>query len=304
MGLLLRKFQDLLSRRSDHASDSAKLDETVRNSFQRTKSINPETDAQWFQLQRRIAQVDTTTARYRPRLIPRLAFALSVMALAAIGVYYFTHDSSFVFSTQRGEQRALTLDDGSEVTLSYSTKLVVPSSLRSATSRRVSLRGEAFFRVRSSNTPFIVSTSGVDIEVVGTEFNVRARESMVEVGVIEGSVNVRTFGGGRDSSVLLRQRQMVVVRQDGFARRVEEISSSHYPGWMHGKLLLNRSTLFSAIREIEMRFGITIRFTSQRSRSDVITGIVDAQDAEAALRALCALTGKSFKREGDIYTVF
>ncbi len=302
MGLLLRKFKHLLSRRSDQASHN--LDEAVQLSFQRTKNIDPETHAQWLQLQRRIAQIENVTARRRPRLIPRLVFALSVMALAAVGVYYLTRDSPIVFSTQRGEQRVLTLDDGSEVTLSYSTELIVPSSLRSATSRRVSLKGEAFFRVQRNEVPFIVSTSGVEIEVVGTAFNIRARESIVEVGVIEGSVNVRGLGSGRESSVFLMQRQMVVVRQDGFTGHVEEIGSPHYPGWMHGKLLLNKTSFLDAIREIEMRFGISIAIDERQLRQEIITGILDARTAQSALTALCELTGRRFTHDGEKFHVY
>ena len=56
--------------------------------------------------------------------------------------------------------------------------------------RNVSLKGEAFFNVTPSKVPFVVSTDYAKITVLGTKFNVRARDDGFETGVNEGSVEI------------------------------------------------------------------------------------------------------------------
>jgi ferric-dicitrate binding protein FerR (iron transport regulator) len=85
---------------------------------------------------------------------------------------------------------------------------------------------------------------------------------------------------------------------------VEEIGSPHYPGWMHGKLLLNKTSFLDAIREIEMRFGISIAIDERQLRQEIITGILDARTAQSALTALCELTGRRFTHDGEKFHVY
>ncbi|HWP81405.1 MAG TPA: FecR family protein [Bacteroidota bacterium] len=79
----------------------------------------------------------------------------------------------------------MVLHDGSKVLLSAASELVVPKML-AGKPRRVSLKGEAYFSVHTSDDAFIVSTEYADVEVVGTAFNVRTRAEVLEVGVLSG----------------------------------------------------------------------------------------------------------------------
>lgn len=92
--------------------------------------------------------------------------------------------------TMRGEENSIVLPDGSRVRLNSMSRLTYPESF-SDSERRVSLEGEALFDVISSDVPFLVSTPEMEIEVLGTLFDVSAYAGDATRAVlVEGSVRV------------------------------------------------------------------------------------------------------------------
>ncbi len=306
MTQLFQKLKSLLQFRRMNRPDESPINRILQKRFLQLRNADPETDRQWLRVQHAITEGQAKAATIKSRPIPRFALAAAMVTVALMGTFaYLTllRPSYETFATRKGEQKQIVLDDGSEVTLSYTTELLVPE-LRPSKPRRMSLTGEAFFRVRQNDTPFIVSTQYADIEVVGTEFNLRAREDGLEVAVIEGIVRVRAVKNGKDSTLLLTQHHMAICPHDDFPRRVGTIPSPEYPGWMHGKLFLNKTSFLTASREIEMRFDITILIEDRNVRSGIITGILDAKTPESAITALCELVGKRYTHDGQSYTIY
>lgn len=306
MAQLLQKLKSLFRFRGDQPMREAAINAILHKGFLRIRNVDPDTDRQWLRLQRVIAHSETEASPMKPRLLLRFAMGVLVVAMAVVGGYmYFT---SFqlardMFATGRGQQMEVDLKDGSHVRLNYFTELVVPKQ-QSGEPRRVSLAGEAYFRVRHGETPFIVSTDYADVQVAGTEFNLRARESALEVAVIEGSVKVSALKDGKDSTLLLTQYQMAICAKNDLPKRIGDIPSPDYPGWMHGKLFLNKTSFLAACREIEMRFDISVKVDERSSQSEFITGILDARTAKSTLAALCEVAGKKFKYDGQTYVIY
>ena len=74
--------------------------------------------------------------------------------------------------TAKGSKGLFTLHDGSIVWLNSESKFVYPEAF-SGDERRVQLEGEAYFEVQEDKSkPFIVQAGAINIEVLGTHFNV------------------------------------------------------------------------------------------------------------------------------------
>lgn len=280
-------------------------DTTIEAEFGRIRMTEPETKAQWLRLQRALEQ-QAAPSRAQSRLVPRLAFGAAIIAVALAGVYlYFISDSPArdIFVTERGQQTRLVLQDSSEVTLNYETELVV-QKLPPEKPRLLALKGEAYFRVRHNQTPFIVSTDVADVQVVGTEFNLRSRDGLLEVAVTKGIVRVTASRDGKDSSLTLTQNEMAVCMHNAFPWKTGNIPSPEYPGWMEGKLFFNRTSFAAACRELEMRYDISISIEEGNVKSEVVTGVLSAGDPESAISALCGLTGRKFKQNGNEYFIY
>ena len=120
--------------------------------------------------------------------------------LAACAVLFVTlrndnPDTSAIYATNVGEQKTVTLADGSTIELNTATTLVVAPD---GVTRHVTLqRGEALFHVaKDSSHPFLVTVGDRQVRVVGTVFNVRRDDRNVTIVVAEGKVAV----GPKDKS--------------------------------------------------------------------------------------------------------
>src|SRR5690606_16157854 len=110
----------------------------------------------------------------------------------AVGAPDLQSVESLRTTTPNGGQYQLTLPDGTEVWLNAASSLRYPTRFTGGT-RVVELAGEAYFAVaKNSQQPFIVKSSGQEIEVLGTEFNISAYadETEARTTLIEGAVKV------------------------------------------------------------------------------------------------------------------
>lgn len=284
----------------DDKSRHVKVDQLVSDSFASLQRPNPDTGIRWLQLRRAVEGREAI--HLQPRRIPRLAYALVALAAAAFSVYLFNtaHEPAREqYTTEPGQQLRVALHDQSEIFLNASTHLEV-ERIEKGKPRRVVLAGEALFRVYANGRPFTVETAYGTIEVVGTEFNVRARDRKMEVALLKGTVKVRS----QDSTLVLAPRQMAVCFAGTVPERVGIIPADEYPGWMIGKLFLHQTSFEEACKELELRFAISITTEDQRVRAAVISGVVDARTPHTALRTLCALVRKNYRYDGTVYYIY
>jgi ferric-dicitrate binding protein FerR (iron transport regulator) len=298
MTSLFKRLQRLLRRSEPSESAKAGVDSLLEGVFSPLRTSDPDTHRQWARLNVRIATEHSGSPANRPRLATGLAFA--VVATAAAIVFVTTREPlTDRYITARGEQTRIFLPDSSGVTLNHTSELSV-RRFEPGEPRRLTLSGEALFHVRNNATPFIVSNGFAHVTVVGTEFNVRSREEVLEVAVLHGTVTV-TGTDGAPSTVTLIAGQRAIVRRGSIPARIDDIPSPDFPGWMQGKLYLTRASLEEACREVEARFDVSVRISGPSPSA--ITGLLEASSADAALRSLSLLTGKELRRDHETYVL-
>jgi transmembrane sensor len=142
-----------------------------------------------------VAQVPAPNQQRRRRgwRFTAIAASLALMAISAILVLQNLRAPAFAAAI--GEQRSLTLADGSIVELNSRSKIVVRYSKQE---RRVELlQGQALFRVtKDAARPFIVKTGATLVRAVGTEFDVYQKREDTVVTVVEGRVAILTSHAG------------------------------------------------------------------------------------------------------------
>jgi len=109
------------------------------------------------------------------------------VVLVVIGMLY--RSGADTFATATGEQRLVTLADGSTAELNTQSKIEVRYGAHQRDVRL--LKGEALFHVaKDASRPFIVGSGGTQVRAVGTEFDVYAGQAATIVSVVEGRVEV------------------------------------------------------------------------------------------------------------------
>jgi transmembrane sensor len=193
------------------------------------------------------------------------AAAMIVLALAAT-VWLKTGSEYQTLATAVGQQRSVTLADGSIVTLNTNT--ILDTRLRRRVRDIYLRKGEAHFQVAHDETrPFLVHAGDAVVRAVGTQFEVRLRtDQHVDVVVNEGRVEVRAAAAGlgllrSDDGILAAKRPAVrAVRAGeqlsaaGDVYAVTPISTqrlSSEMAWREGAVVFDGESLSEAIVEIE-----------------------------------------------------
>lgn len=181
------------------------------------------------------------------------SLALLLTGAGAVGLYSLaSHQSvapasamSQTYRTGVGERKAITLADGSVVTLDTSSTLHVRHW---ANERRVSLAGgQAFFRVaKDAARPFIVQTASGDVRAVGTAFSVRTVDRGFRVALTEGKV--RVVIPAQERQEVLTPGQMLTY--DGAVIRRNRDGAENATRWLSGEVIFQNVAITDAIAEM------------------------------------------------------
>ncbi|MEJ0040422.1 MAG: FecR domain-containing protein [Gammaproteobacteria bacterium] len=185
--------------------------------------------------------------------VAAITAVISVVAITSV----WLSDDSHIFSTGVGEQRSISLEDGSTVVLNAHSRLRIDFTPARRDVRLV--EGQALFRVaHDAQRPFIVTSDSTQVRAVGTEFDVNRRRGGTVVTVVEGAVDV---SGGAASpqappSERLTGGHRVVVR-DFEISNAEKADVRGVTAWTQRRLVFNASTLGEVAEEFN-------RFNQQR----------------------------------------
>lgn len=197
-------------------------------------------------------------------------------------------------TTPSGERVAMLLSDGTRVFLTSNSYLRYPSRFDSD-KREVTLVGRAYFEVKKSEVPFIVNTSDMNIEVLGTSFDVESRNTGTSSSVIlvEGSVKVNAQGR---SQVIFPDEQISLHRSTK-ELTVKNVDSRLLTMWKDGVLIVHGQTFSELIENLSSWYGVKIVDRSNVSSFERFHGRFDREDIEAAIKAVSISAGIKYKIE-------
>ncbi len=193
-----------------------------------------------------------------------------------------------------------TLSDGTRVWLNSESEITFPVSFVGG-SREVVVKGEAYFEVKSDKAhPFIVHAKEVDIEVVGTKFNVAAYEDShrVVTTLAEGRVNVEMSG----QVVGLSPDEQVSVDLKSGKMAKNSVSVSTNISWIQGIFEYENMTLEEITTQLSRWYGVNFIFSAAEFKTRRFTGVVKKYDElNNVLKIIEKTTNVSFMiNESDI----
>ena len=159
-------------------------------------------------------------------------------------------DAVNTISTPRGGQYQMILSDGTRVVLNSSSTLQFLVSF-SAADRKVNLiTGEAYFEVaKDPKRPFLVTTKGQTIKVLGTHFNVTAYpDETIKTTLAEGSVELTSSSSLVKQLLQPDQQALLLSGNQGF--KIVKVNAADEMAWKDGLFMFNQTPLASALRQI------------------------------------------------------
>jgi len=239
-----------------------------------------------------LRRADEMSTRSRVTRAPFAIAAAIVLACVAgaIGWWQFARFPEYV--TQIGEQRSITLVDGSIIELNARSRLKV---LYSGHERKVELlEGQGLFRVaKDARRPFVVYSDDVRVRAVGTQFDVQQKDGGTIVTVLEGQVEVSAPAGAPAridvrtdlTSTQLRAGEQVEVAASGMEPpRAANLEST--TAWTHRQIVFDSAPLTEVAREFNRYNHRQLRIDDPALGHVLITGVFSSSDPTSLLRFL------------------
>lgn len=220
--------------------------------------------------------------------------AILIVALTVTYLMVF-NNAATTFNTEMTQIETITLPDHSQVTLNALSSLRF-NKKRWEKERRLSLEGEAFFKV-SKGQKFTVETDAGKIQVLGTQFNVKARDNYFEVQCYEGLVAVNYKN---KTTKLSKGKSFRVINNT--IEMVDDFSSLN-PSWINKESSFIKVPLQYVIEELENVYGIQL-ITNKINTNTLFTGTFTHNNKNIALQAVTVPLKLSYKVEGNTITLY
>jgi ferric-dicitrate binding protein FerR (iron transport regulator) len=205
----------------------------------------------------------------------RAASVFGLIVLTTLGYRFFRHSQPAsptiaaqapVAATIRPADHCITLPDGSKILLHKTAQLDYQSGF-SSRAREVTLHGEAYFDIHRDTRPFIVHTGSIRTIVLGTAFNIDAKDERdIVITVTKGKVKVENANG--DFSILRRNEQLSVD-----SSRLQKVRGNvrEALAWKKTWLLFNDVPMREAMDTLAGRFHLNVVYTNPAAQNCPVT---------------------------------
>lgn len=166
-------------------------------------------------------------------------------------------------TTPRGGQFKLVLPDGTKVWLNSASTLRYPTAF-TGEKRIVELEGQGYFEVaKNAAQPFRVMVSNMEVQVLGTDFDVMAYpdETTVNTTLLTGSVQVKEG----PALQLLKPGQQAVLDNQNHAISVKDADLKKVTAWKNGLFVFNNMALPAILREVARWYDVDIVYAAKPS---------------------------------------
>lgn len=200
---------------------------------------------------------------------------------------------------EAGEQKTVTLPDGTEVCLNAKSILKYPENF-GKDNRNVEFYGEGYFKVHhDASLPFIIKTKTVSTKVLGTEFNLRCYNNEdVHVTLVQGSVEVSL----NQEHVKISPRQDAYINKDKLA--VQNVNPKDFTSWKDGVLYFDNASLRTILQQLGRIYDVNVVCRDEDLLNKHFHYMCNIKDSlENALKQLNATSEVNVKLKNNVIVI-
>lgn len=209
-----------------------------------------------------------------------MAYAAAILLLLVSWLIYRPSADPYIrYQTGYGENKEIRLPDGSRVVLNANSSLRFGQTWKEQ--REVWVEGEAFFEVREITTApdghhnrhlvkFIVHTSQVDVEVVGTSFNVKDRRGSTEVVLNTGKILLEN--DGKKLEMLPGEIARVAAGQKDLSKHT--VNPDFFVSWKEHRFVFYHTSIREIAEMLEDTYGYEVQLDDKEISHKKLTSTV------------------------------
>lgn len=197
-------------------------------------------------------------------------------------------------STPNGGQYELILPDQTRVWLNSASSIRFPTQF-SGKERNVSISGEVYFEVsKNAKMPFKISVNQMEVQVLGTHFNIMAYkdENSVNTSLLEGSVKVIS---GETTKILVPGQESRVHKNGSMT--VVAADMEGVMAWKNGWFNFNQCDLQKIMRQISRWYDVDVVYQGKIPNGR-FSGIISQKNGITKILDILQAGGVNFKTEG------
>ncbi len=233
----------------------------------------------------------------------KIAASVGLFIGLLAGITWYLKSQPEDYQTAFGENKDVILPDGSVVKLNANSNLKISKDWSDKQTREVWLTGEAFFTVtkhpNSGNAKFIVHTNHLDVEVLGTEFNVAYSDTSTNVTLNSGKIKLDVHGNDNSEVILMKPGEQVVYSTNSQKTNKKEVRPASVSAWVNNRWMLESTTLSEVAAKIKQTFGLEVIIPDPQLASEQMTGIIVTNNLDEVLQAISTIYSLKVTKEDN-----
>ncbi len=207
----------------------------------------------------------------------------------------FSNKKETSIKTPFGETQEVTLPDGSRLILNANSQLRFSKNWSKTEPRIVWLNGEAEFSVKHYDLPqgaaqkFIVYTEGVNIEVIGTRFNLMSRGEKCKLALYEGKVELQLTKHPEQESIAITPNEVVQVDNGAVVRILPIKKAAIYQAWTKQHFEFDDTPLSEVALLVENTYGVKFVFKQEALKNKRLTASIPDDDVAVLVKVICQI---------------
>jgi len=232
------------------------------------------------------------------------AAAMLILLFGGYGLYQkiFKAINFQIYITQNSERVEQRLPDGSKVNLNSASEIKFAKDSFDSI-RTIQLTGQAFFEVIPSGRPFFVQTKNAQIQVLGTSFDVRARDLQTRVIVKQGKVALLSKALPADSAVVLTTNEMSFCQGNDSPTSPTQVEADYILGWIENRIVFDNTPLKEIVGELQRIYDVKIRIELTVSDELSISGEFEQEPLEEILSSVCLALDLNYVYKNGVYLI-
>lgn len=253
----------------------------------------------WAELEGLLEKPVQAPAKVRTIFSDQLKIAASIILIASLGVLAGLRFYTTTINCLPGQQKTAQLPDGSTVQLNAQSSIKF-NPYWWKINREVNLEGEGYFKVQKGKKFTVISNQG-STAVLGTSFNIYARDNDYEVTCLTGKVNV--VAKQTKDQIIITPNQMVKLNAEGNLDTNLHVDAKLATQWTNGKFIFTQVPLHKVLSEIGRQYNVSIK--NIENLNELYTGSFSKEpDVETVLDLISATFNISYtKSDLDVYTI-
>lgn len=235
------------------------------------------------------------------------AIFIGIVFLGLGAFNYWQRHAMITVSTVYAQIKTIHLPDSSLITLNAHSSVSYPRFWNKRHEREVWLKGEAFFEVKHLNKDvhhilpgehFIVHTRNVNVEVLGTSFDVNTKGGVTKVMLKTGMVELK-FVKEKRQSVMMEPGDLIAYNLPGNKLTKSTVNVDDYTAWTDRKLMLEGASVKEIAQYLEDFYGYKIQYKDTAIENKTMEGTLMLDSLPDVLFVMSTALDIKIEQNGD-----